>query len=84
MPLAPSSPSTKRGNSMGMGCHCYEWIAVAAQSGCIWGKEALPVPCALRLESVCIPFMQTLTSWVVSAETFNISALLLPQCIKWG
>lgn len=83
LPVLQSFHKHKK-HSMGMGCHSCEWIVVAAQSGCIWGKGALPVRCALRLESMCIPFMQTLTSWVVSAETFNVSVLLLSQCMKWG
>lgn len=76
----------KKKHNVGMGCHCYDWIAVTAQSGCVCGKGTLPVPCAVRLESVCPLLMQTLppTSWVVSVETFNLSALLLPLCIKWG
>lgn len=76
----------KKKHNVGTGCHCDDWIAVAAQSGCVGGKGALPVPCAVRLEIMCPPLMQTLTrtSWVVSVETFNLSALLLPLCIKQG
>lgn len=61
VPLAPSSPlpffqsfHKKMKHSLGTGCHCCEWVAVAAQSGCIWGREVLPVGCALKTgEYVC-------------------------------
>lgn len=83
-PLASSSPlpdfqsfHKKKKHSMGMGCHCCEWIALAAVRLHLGKGSTACLLCSKTREYV-YPLMQTLTSWVVSAETFNLSVLLLP------